>query len=124
MHVAQLNVNHRSLLHLSALTHLSRQQFGKKEDTDYMLRFLDVYEITNDVNDDWVVESKNIEDWNTRTNSGVSFKKIINEIKIHCKKNGYTNIRNERTTIEKIKTTYWFGIRVKKNVADEIIVET
>ena len=54
----------------------------------------------------------------------MSFKKIINEIKIRCKKNGYTNIRNERTTIEKIKTTYWFGIRAKKNVADEIIVAT
>ena len=34
MHVAQLNVNHRSLLHLSALTHLSRQQRYVKLETE------------------------------------------------------------------------------------------
>jgi hypothetical protein len=62
---------------------------------------------------DIVIPEKNIEAWNARTNPGVSFKKIVNEIKNHCKKTSMTKVYSEKKTIDKTRCTYWFGIKPK-----------
>ena len=90
------------------ITESRNDWLGAEEETDYILRFQQEYKITNDAEN--FVKSDDISSWNTRTNGGTTYKKFINDLKNHCKKNSFSNVYSDKKMVGGKRATYWFGI--------------
>ena len=83
---------------------------GTVAESDFMMRFLENYEITDDpIN---YINAEELKAWNSTLNAGVSYKKFIIELKMHCKMKGKTNVISDRLYLDGVKGTYWYGIKI------------
>jgi phage/plasmid-associated DNA primase len=85
------------------------EEWTEGEGNNFIPKFLEDYEITNDVKD--YVVSKDMQTWNEVKNPGISFVAFSKELKKHCIIQHYDKVFNKAKKINGKSLMCWFGVR-------------
>jgi hypothetical protein len=96
----------------------STEEWGGK-DVDVVSKFTDEFEITNNIEDDWV-RSSEIEDWLKDSKSGISMTKFSKELKKYLTIHSHDQVNNKYKKIAGKAIMCWFGIK-RINEVEELI---
>ena len=96
----------------------AKEEWLPVTDDGIMPRFLDDYEITNNADD--CVKVKDISEWLTKLDLGVSKAKLKEEIKKHCEINNLAHVlfTNQTKTIAGKKAKVWKKVKALKGDDD------